>query len=169
MRKRLVVETARALPDCSVEAHWPMTARSADAHRRGEVRFAAEPVRFRDQSGSRAPEADAGPKGAKLLAIKRNRSQSSVDHSQSAPFPDERGCPVRHRRYLPSLRRGQESTPPQSRIVSRRRCCSFRWRARARLDGDACGGHPGSQRLLDREGVRRRPLASAGEARRPAA
>jgi hypothetical protein len=38
MRKRLVVETES----------WPMTARSADAHARGEVTFTADPIGVRE-------------------------------------------------------------------------------------------------------------------------
>jgi hypothetical protein len=37
-----------AFPDGTVSEHWPMTARAADAHRRGDVRFAAEPVGLRE-------------------------------------------------------------------------------------------------------------------------
>jgi hypothetical protein len=47
MRKRLVVKTAYTFPDGSVGEHWRMTARAADAHVRGEVTFAAEPVGLR--------------------------------------------------------------------------------------------------------------------------
>jgi hypothetical protein len=47
MRKRLVVTTAYTFPDGSVSESWPMTARAADAHSRGEVRFAAAPVGLR--------------------------------------------------------------------------------------------------------------------------
>jgi hypothetical protein len=47
MRKRLVVKTAYTFPDGSVGEHWPMTARAADAHRRGEVTFTAEPAGLR--------------------------------------------------------------------------------------------------------------------------
>jgi hypothetical protein len=47
MRKRLVVETAYTSPDGDVGEDWPMTARAADAHARGDVSFAAEPVRRR--------------------------------------------------------------------------------------------------------------------------
>jgi hypothetical protein len=44
MRKRLVVETAYTFPDGRVSAHSRMTARAADAHRRGEVTFNADPL-----------------------------------------------------------------------------------------------------------------------------
>lgn len=44
MRKRLVVTTEYRVANGSVSEHWPMTARAADAHARGEVTFAAEPV-----------------------------------------------------------------------------------------------------------------------------
>lgn len=47
MRKRLVVATARTLPNGTVSEDWPMTARAADAHSRGEVTFAANPVGLR--------------------------------------------------------------------------------------------------------------------------
>ena len=47
MRKRLVVATAYTFPDGRVSEHWLMTARAADAHRRGEVRFDAEPIALR--------------------------------------------------------------------------------------------------------------------------
>ena len=44
MRKRLVVTTLCTFPDGSVSESWRMTARAADAHARGEVRFWAEPA-----------------------------------------------------------------------------------------------------------------------------
>jgi hypothetical protein len=44
MRKRLVVATAYTWPDGTVTEHWRMTPRAADAHRRRDVRFEAEPV-----------------------------------------------------------------------------------------------------------------------------
>jgi hypothetical protein len=44
MRKRLVIDTIRTLPDGRVSEDWPMTAHAADACVRGEVAFAAEPV-----------------------------------------------------------------------------------------------------------------------------
>jgi hypothetical protein len=47
MRKRLVVATACALPNGTVREDWPMTARAADSHSRGEVTFAANPVGLR--------------------------------------------------------------------------------------------------------------------------
>jgi hypothetical protein len=47
MRKRLVVGTTRTLPNGTVREDWPMTARAADAHTRGEVTFAAKPVGLR--------------------------------------------------------------------------------------------------------------------------
>lgn len=47
MRKRMVVKTAFTSADGSVGEHWPMTARAADAHTRGDVTFAAEPVGLR--------------------------------------------------------------------------------------------------------------------------
>jgi hypothetical protein len=47
MRKRLVVTTAYTFPDGSVNESWPMTARAADAHSRGEVTFTANPVGLR--------------------------------------------------------------------------------------------------------------------------
>jgi hypothetical protein len=47
MRKRLVVTTAYTFPDGSVSETWPMTARAADAHSRGEVTFTANPVGLR--------------------------------------------------------------------------------------------------------------------------
>jgi hypothetical protein len=51
MRKRLVVATSYTFPDGRVSRdHWPMTARAADAHARGEVRFDAEPIGLREHS-----------------------------------------------------------------------------------------------------------------------
>jgi hypothetical protein len=51
MRKRLVVATAYTFPDGRVSHdHWLMTARAADAHKRGEVRFDAEPIALREHS-----------------------------------------------------------------------------------------------------------------------
>ena len=47
MRKRLVVETARTLPDGTTTEDWRMTAHAADEHVRGKVKFAAEPVSLR--------------------------------------------------------------------------------------------------------------------------
>jgi hypothetical protein len=47
MRQRLVVTTAYTFPDGSVSESWPMTARAADAHSRGEVTFTANPVGLR--------------------------------------------------------------------------------------------------------------------------
>ena len=48
MRKRLVVRTAHTFPDGrQSESPWRMTARAADAHVRGEVTFAAEPIGLR--------------------------------------------------------------------------------------------------------------------------
>jgi hypothetical protein len=47
MRKRLVVTTSRVWPDGSERDDWPMTARAADAHSRGEITFAAKPVGLR--------------------------------------------------------------------------------------------------------------------------
>jgi hypothetical protein len=48
MRKRLVVETVRTLPDGTTTEDWRMTARAADAHVRGKVKFAAEPIGLRE-------------------------------------------------------------------------------------------------------------------------
>lgn len=47
MRKRLVVTTLYTLPDGSQSDHFLMTERAADAHSRGDVTFAAEPVGLR--------------------------------------------------------------------------------------------------------------------------
>jgi hypothetical protein len=44
LRKRLVVTTMRTRPDGGVDPSSPMTPRAAEAHNRGDVRFAAEPV-----------------------------------------------------------------------------------------------------------------------------
>ena len=48
IRKRLVVRTKYTFPSGEVGEHWPMTARAADAHVRGEITFSAEPVGLRD-------------------------------------------------------------------------------------------------------------------------
>jgi hypothetical protein len=48
MRKRLVVETVYTFPDGTVTEHWPMTARAAEAHARGDVQFDARPVGLRE-------------------------------------------------------------------------------------------------------------------------
>jgi hypothetical protein len=48
LRKRLVVATMRTRPDGGVVPSSPMTPRAAQAHARGDVRFAAEPVGLRD-------------------------------------------------------------------------------------------------------------------------
>jgi hypothetical protein len=48
MRKRLVVRTLLTFPDGATEESFPMTARAADAHRRGEIRFDVEPIGLRD-------------------------------------------------------------------------------------------------------------------------
>jgi hypothetical protein len=47
MRKRLVVETERMHPDGKLYPDWRMTPRAADAHVRGVVAFAADPVGLR--------------------------------------------------------------------------------------------------------------------------
>jgi hypothetical protein len=47
MRQRLAVTTEYTFPDGSVSESWPMTARAADAHSRGEVTFTANPVGLR--------------------------------------------------------------------------------------------------------------------------
>jgi hypothetical protein len=44
MRKRLVVATMLALPNGTQTSSWRMTARAADAHVAGSVRFLAEPI-----------------------------------------------------------------------------------------------------------------------------
>jgi hypothetical protein len=48
MRKRLVVKTLRTFPDGETQESFPMTARAADAHARGEITFDVEPVGLRD-------------------------------------------------------------------------------------------------------------------------
>jgi hypothetical protein len=48
MRKRLVVKTLRTFSDGGTQESFPMTARAADAHARGEMTFDVEPVGLRD-------------------------------------------------------------------------------------------------------------------------
>jgi hypothetical protein len=48
MRKRLVVKTLRTFPSGGTQESFPMTARVADAHTRGEITFNVEPVGLRD-------------------------------------------------------------------------------------------------------------------------